>query len=937
MVIRRRLAIMTIIAAGLLLMFGASAEAQTTGSVRGQAVDPEGNRVPGVMVTLTGDPLPGSSPSTVTDAQGEFRFSGLPVGKYSLTASLSGFKNQTAEDVRVTIGGTGEVTIFMHPEAFAGEIAVTSDAPLVDVNTSTVTTNFDDEFIDAMPTRNNFYDIMSVAPAMSQPHEGSSAFSGYGGNVTSQQWNIDGLNMAAPEGGWLSWNLNPMVIAETQLLGVGAGAQYGNTMGNVYNVVTKSGTNSFHGAIDTYYQSDALTDTNIDVDVDDLPDYRLWTPGGHYIRDKYIDARATIGGPIVRDRLWFFAGIQYQDSAATTPNEVPDVPGTGNELKRYDIKLSSQLGQAHRLDLRAHAQNSHGEPPPDMFQELSAVQINDWETEMVTLDYSAMLSQNSLLAARVGTWNRNAKFDSKTGSDEERHLDDIYDGPALVLGGPWWFSKRDEEYTQAEISFTQFADDFAGDHEFKFGVQYTEGTGFRTVGKSSFTWRQPGGFGYPYWSFRWGIFPPFIYGAETESTSAFAQDSWQVSNRLTFDIGVRYDSQQGWIPSYPEFDNQGNPTGEMLPSADMIDWKNWAPRLGFAWQPTANGKTVIRGFVGLFWDSPVSSAWYAPPPGRGDAQLWWVNPAWGQVYSRPVAPADELLAEGTESPHTWQYALSWDQQIGNNFAFGIQLNKKTSDDTIGWYLEDDGVYEPFSWTDPYTGDVIELWEVIVAPTARKGNSPGPGSMAPDVNYFIDYESAILTFRKRYSNNWDLMASYTWSRTEGINVRPHENGSLGQGLPGFTADTGSDPNDWYNAEHTLQGDRTHMFRIQSNVDVGWGLRLSGILNIQSGRPYLRLAQVVDPNGSALTITVDNSDDLRMPSSAVFDLGVQKVFNTGRGTDLTLGIQILNLFNEDAVEYWSTWNINQLPDGTLQDFTPSNWVNPRRAQIRVKFAF
>ena len=114
--------------------------------------------------------------------------------------------------------------------------------------------------------------------------------------------------------------------------------------------------------------------------------------------------------------------------------------------------------------------------------------------------------------------------------------------------------------------------------------------------------------------------------------------------------------------------------------------------------------------------------------------------------------------------------------------------------------------------------------------------------------------------------------------------------------GSRADTGSDPNDWYNARHGLQGDRTHMFRIQSNVDLGWDLRLSGILNVQSGRPYLRLAQVVAPNGDAITVTIDASESLRLPTSAVFDLGLQKVFNTGKNTDLTIGIQVLNLFNE-----------------------------------------
>jgi hypothetical protein len=935
MVTDRRLAITTFVLVGLLLMFGtpAGAQSSTSGAIRGKTVDLDGNVLPGVIVTLTSEALPGSQPSSVSDAEGEVRFTNLPVGRYSLVASLDGFQQQSAENIRVSLGSAASVTIFMHPDAFTGEIAVTTGAPLVDVTTSTVTSNYDEEFIDAMPTRNNFYDIMSVAPAMSQPNEGHKGFSGYGSNYTSVQWNIDGLNMASPEGGYGTWDLNPNVIAETQIMGVGAGAQYGNTQGNVYNVVTKSGSNQFHGALDAYYQGPNLTDTNIETDPSEWPDYRLWNPGGHYIRDKYLDARITLGGPIIKDKLWFFAGAQFIENAATTPNDVPDVQGTGVSTDRYDLKFTSQLSQNHRLDLRAHSQDVGIVPAPSMYQALSNVQISDWATEMVTLDYSGVLSANSLLAARLGTWKREGLMDSKTGSDEEWLLDDIYGGPALQLGGVFWFNERLEEYTQADVSLTTFADDFlGGDHEFKFGVQYTDGIGRRKVGNSGFNWRQPPSaafYWYDYWAFHWEIDPPFYYGADVNSYSGYIQDKWQVSDRLTLDIGIRYDNQVGVIPDYPLLDLDANPTGETVPGADMIDWKNWAPRLGFAWQPTGDGKTVIRGFAGLFWDSPVSSAWYAPPPERSPSCTFFTYPWQFMTGCVPVAPADELLDPNTESPHTWQYALSFDQQLGENYAFGIQLNYKKAEDIIGYQIEDDGEYTPFTYVDWMTGDEIELWMIDVQPTRRKGNGPGPGSMAPDAKYHIDYKSAILTFRKRYSNNWDLMASYTWSKTEGINPRPHDAGSLGQGLPGFTADTGSDPNDWYNAGHLLQGDRTHMFRIQSNVDIGWDLRLSGVLNLQSGRPYLRLAQVVAPNGDALTITVDASEDLRMPTSAVFDLGLQKVFNTGRNTDLTIGVQVLNLFNEDAVEYFASW---QLYPG--DEFVPRTAPPPHTSRGRLR---
>ena len=133
-----------------------------------------------------------------------------------------------------------------------------------------MTTNYDAEFVDALPTRNNFYDIVALSPTVSAPNEGSGLFSAYGGNVTSQQWNIDGLNLASPEGGWLGWSINPEIVAETSIKGFGAGAEYGSTMGNVYNMVTKSGTNAFHGSVGGYWTDNGLVDPNVKLDQSNL-------------------------------------------------------------------------------------------------------------------------------------------------------------------------------------------------------------------------------------------------------------------------------------------------------------------------------------------------------------------------------------------------------------------------------------------------------------------------------------------------------------------------------------------------------------------------------------------------------------------------------------------------------------------------------------------
>ena len=926
---------------GVLLLASVNGFAQITGSIQGEAVDHEGKELPGVTVKLTGDPIPGAERITVTDDRGSFKYSALPVGRYSLSASLPSFTTQEVADVRVKIDGVSSVTFRMHPDAFTGEVAVTGETPLVDTVSTSVTTNYDSEFVEALPTRNNFYDIMSVAPGMSQPNEGNPYFSGYGGNATSEQWNIDGLNLASPEGGWLLWNINPDIVMETSLKGFGAGAEYGSTLGNVYNMVTKSGTNTFHGSIGTYWLNDSMVDPNVELDPADLWDYRLWDPAGRYTVDEYYDVRATIGGPIVRDKVWFFAAAQFQEVNIVGPYGVAGIPGTGTTTDRYDLKITAQPGVNHRLSIRGHTATSDIEPAPDMYTALSAVMNNKTDIEMITGDYTWIMTDSTLLNVRAGTWTRNEALASRTGSTEELLQDATHAGPDLWTGGPWWFSSRKQEYTQVDAVVTHFADEFiTGSHEFKFGVQYNEGLGERWAKYSSFSWKQPptpAYWWYEYWQFRFQVDPPFVYGAETTTKAAFVEDSWQISDRLTIDVGVRYDDQNGRIPDFPKLDVDGNPTGETIPGVDMISWQNWAPRLGFAWQPTGDGKTVLRGFAGLYYDGPGSSAWYVPPPGRGALEVLWVYP-WPflpPVQSTPAPAPDELLAPGVKNPYTWQYGLSFDQQLGDNYAIGAQFVYKDTDNIIGWQIEDDGYCEPFLWDDPYTEgvDQIPLCETLVEPTLFKGNGPGPGSLAPGETYHIDYKGAILTFRKRYTDGWDLMASYTYSRTEGINSRPHDAGALGQGLPMFAADTGSDVNDWYNAKHLLQGDRTHMFRVQSNVDIGWGLRASGVLNLQSGRPYLRLAFVNGPiTGRAITITADDSEDLRMPSQAILDLGLQKTFQLGSGVYCDIGLQLLNALNEDAAEYFASWLL--FPG---QEFEDASWVSPRRLQIKLKLAF
>ena len=190
--------------------------AQTTGSVRGEVVDSDGEPLAGVIVELTGEALGDGKRGTVSASNGAFSIPGLPVGLYSLTASLDGFSPQSIDGINVNIGAVASVTFNLR-SAFADEITVVAESPIMDVHSVSVGASYDEEFLKDLPTRRNFYDIIGASAGVSTP-SGEDKFekfriSAFGANVQSGAWNVDGVNMTAPEGGYLFFEINPDAIA----------------------------------------------------------------------------------------------------------------------------------------------------------------------------------------------------------------------------------------------------------------------------------------------------------------------------------------------------------------------------------------------------------------------------------------------------------------------------------------------------------------------------------------------------------------------------------------------------------------------------------------------------------------------------------------------------------------------------------------------------
>ena len=910
------------------LVCGQTAWAQTTGSIRGRTMGADGQALPGVTIIVTGETLGSAQRTAVTSASGGFQFSVMPIGMYTVSADLAGFQKQAAENVRVAIGAVASVDFTM-PEAFSDEITVIAAAPIVDVASSTYSATFDADQIKDLPTRGHFYDTIAVTPGITQDGEGKSQISAFGADVQSNKWNIDGLDMTSPETGEVYWSMNDELIAEVQVLGTGAGAEYGGMLGTTFNVVTKTGSNEFHGSVVFDYWNPNWVSEN--ARREDAPEgaqtYRL---------DHHNNLVFTLGGPIVKDTLWFFAAAEWGRFQAYQPFEVSDIPGQkGTEWDNYDLKFTAQIGNNHRLNLRAFSHEYLGPYAGSVFEEPTTWGEDYQHDKMLALDYSTILGDSTFLEVRAGTWRGDVAWRPQYPSDEWQFIDMTVD-PWIYSGGTYWTWEWWPETDDAEIILTQHAEEFIkGDHEFRFGVQYTASTGPSNHFDPGYYYQREyeyyPGYPYVYQYFYGGL--PYYYGADTESIGAFISDSWEISPRLTLNIGVRYDSYKGRIPDFPRLDVDSNPTDEIIPGRDMIDSSSVDPRFGFAWQPTDSGKTVVRGSIGQYSQGIVTGQWYAPPPEVPTWATYWLNwdDEW-EILGEWAPYPDSFLVAGTKLPSAWEYTLGVEHQVGETSTISAQAIYKKTTNLIGWHILDDAEYEVFEYTDPDSGQVFPLrYYTDLEPTRMKGNSTGAGVLGGDKPYEQEYTGLNLMYKRRFSKNWDMFASYSYYKAWGLNPSFLDGGS--QGYTFYASRAEADPNSYLNANKTLNSDRRHIFRVVANYMAPWKIKLSTVVNFQTGRPYDRRAWVrlPDQNWSQI-IAEPASNDQRYPDQYLWDLSIGKHFSLGKGTDLSIDLQILNILNDDSVEWWRTQEIS-----LDEEPVPGEWVLPRRAELRVRFQF
>ena len=539
------------------LTFVAPLLAQTTGTVRGTVKKPDGTAAPGAKVTLAGDAILGGSREVTTGSSGAYLLSGVPVGVYSVTIEAEGLQAQTVQGVKVNLNST-VVLDFDLAASFSEEVVVSGAAPLIDTASSSSGVNYGSEFMEDLPTRRNFYDLIAVSPGISPVSEESDRQVAYGSNMQSNAWQVDGLDTSAPETGSSWWSINPDTIEEVQVMGVGAPAEFGNMLGAAFNVVTKSGSNEFKGGLNVYYQTESLTDSSIDLPDTEFPEYH---------REKYHDITGTVGGPLARDKWWFFAAAETWRDGYTAPGADPAFTPI-QFADRYDAKVTGAIGDRNLLDFKGHYEDWGYPDSADAFHTPDSLSGEKGTNPAWSAMYQRVLSPNTTLDLKYAGWWSDDTHDSQTGSLETPFIDysPAGGGPERYSGSPVYPWEYETWRNQFDVKMTHFVEDFlGGDHDFRFGVQFNQGVAETAVA--------PGPDGYYVYRYEYYGTPyyyryehqPYIYGGEQDAISAFVDDTWRVGDKLTLNLGVRYDRHDARVPDYDELGAGFAPTGGTVP------------------------------------------------------------------------------------------------------------------------------------------------------------------------------------------------------------------------------------------------------------------------------------------------------------------------------------------------------------------------------------
>jgi hypothetical protein len=946
---------------GALFSIAGPVQAQErTGTLAGVATDASGGVLPGVTVTITNNRT-GRVTSQVTDGAGRYRAE-LDPGSYKVAFELSGFARQELPDVEVQLGRAFDVNAQLKVGSVTEAVQVTAEnTPLVDTHSTIVAHNVSAEEIDRLPKTRSYQSIALTAPSVNSG-ELEGGFQVNGASGAENSFTVDGTVTSSLIYGSSRQNTVFEYLQEVQVKTSGISAEYGGALGGVISAVTKSGGNIYRGEAHYYFEGSPLAAGPVRRLVLSPFDDKTVT----YAQDKEMpnhqnEFGGSIGGPIIRDRFFFFGAYSPRNETRTNTYNLTD----GTQDVERSIWKQQAFGKLSYSGRRFNANWStlwtptkatgthssyNGPNPNQLTGTISSIvpQIDrGYETNQVntsgTVDF--VLTNASFLRARGAIFHDRysdvgiSSTTPYTYQTPTTPLNSII--PPSLQGGTNVSGVNTPRAQITDFDTTKrrtFDVDY--NHSLAAGGLHTfkAGYGFQRV-ENDINSYYPGGYVDIYWNLATaapaapgvrGIYGYYIVNdrkienkAGSSIHSLYFQDQWQLNNRLTLNLGLR--SEHEVVPTFrPDY----------LENAFVFGWgEKLAPRLGAAYDLRGDGRAKIFGSWGRYYDwtkyelvrgSFGAETWCQYYRGLNTLDLGSINlsnmpgpEGWsvpGTCRDRRVASFQGDIDPETKPMSQDSTSAGLEYQLNGTSVFTVRYihnDLRTTIEDLGYLTPENN--EGYTISNPGRGFTALQYPTGLTPLGQPNPEP-----------IRQYDALELGYNRRFSNNWFFTANYTLSRLWGNypgtgssdEITPPTTGqssatSQQQGgsfaRPGSNASRAWDLDEllWDSHGNLVTGrlatDRPHVVKLYGSYLAPFGTQVGAFFYGGSGTPLTTYVMSTNSSGGIGSMVEGRGDMGRTPVLTLTNLLVSHDVRLAGSKRLRFELNVLNLFNQKTTRH------------------------------------
>jgi len=884
--------------------------------LKGTVVDESGGVMPGASVTAIHSGT-GVARTAVTSVTGTYSMPALPVGIYTVRAELSGFGTFSKEGVRLGVGESAMLNFTLKLATMNENVTVSGEAPLIDTKKSDLSGHVEQRQVENLPLNGrNWLDLVSLVPG-ARGNPGAIQAGASGSDMAKYQ--VDGVDVSNQCCGGSNQGYSQENIEEFQVLTNRYDAEYGRVNGAVINAVTKSGSNAFRGTGFGYFRNDGFGDAA-----------NFFT--GQVAPFDQKQTGVNGGGPILKNRAFYFGSFEYNKLSATAhPNtgfSQFDVDAPNDTTKYYTtLRADWQLNTQHRLFARTSIYNTN--------------QLNNAVGGTTTLSggYSSPSKNNDLSLGDTWVISSRAVNEIRAGFSAIDNLLDSncrcvrYAFPSAIMGSPtnspqWW----KEMNIQVNDLLSYYVPSWHGEHSQKMGFQFFRPKfwgAFPDPAYGSFTFnKDPTDFNDP------KTYPkPTQYTTSLGDTSytilnptygMFYQDNWAVSHKATINLGIRYDLETGTSNT-----DVANP---IQPGTRPLDKNNLSPRVGFAYDLQGNGRSVIRGGIGRYYDKVMLNltsnerrSILGEFIGVTVVNPDFNDPLGGKTFedykAQHIPGGLTILDNNYQTPENNQLSIGLAQQIAA--AYALQVD----------FVHSKGQFEPMTPSINFFEDPVTHLPLNPAVYGRPYPQYTNITMTTSTGK-SQYDGLQLGLNRR-GGRLTLGTSYTLSRT----------------LDNHNGNRGGTPTNWFNLddEYTYaSSDQRHRLIANAVVSLPYDIQASAIYFVGSPR-VIGVLTTLDPFGLGYTgrwlessaqcpcrgATVPRDSERTVGYDKKLDLRVSKSIKI-QGHVRVQGV--LDAFNILNTKNLTSYGTNVFSKTYLQPASSTNlFYQPRQVQLGFRISY